>query len=74
MFNNYDDDDDIELHYSYSRQDDYLHLQQVPDTNLSVSVNNATKKPIDDYMINNDGIKFTQPLPTNAKVKLSFTP
>lgn len=74
VFNTYERDDDVELHYRYSRQDNYVLLQQSPDRGLQVTVNSVPQKSVDDYLISKERIKFTQPLPTDAEVVLTFTP
>ena len=74
MFRTYSDDDDVELHYRYSRQDDVVYLQQVPDTEVRIKVNGVAQTPVTDYLVDEEEIKFSQPLPTNAKVSISFTP
>ena len=74
VFNTYQSDDDVELHYRYSRQDNYVLLQQSPDQGLQVIVNSVPQKSVDDYLIKKDRIQFTQPLPTDAEVVLTFTP
>ena len=74
MLNNYEADDDIELHYTFGRQDDEVAFQHVPGAEMRVKVNGELKTPVTDYIISANKINFTEVLPTEANVKVHYTP